>query len=83
MTTWKFRNGKHKSFNEGADPVVVSRHCYLGDAKTPVMEWASCPFCGGTFGVDADYINSVDDIIHCPICCMEVQFATGKAEGEK
>ncbi len=33
-----------------------------------------CPYCKGLFAVDLTYIDQVDTVVHCPMCCMEVDF---------
>lgn len=33
-----------------------------------------CPYCHGLFAVDWTYIDQVDNIVHCPMCCMQVDF---------
>lgn len=32
-----------------------------------------CPFCNRWFAIEADYYYEIDNVIHCPICCMEVR----------
>ena len=40
-----------------------------GDLELEVIQ---CPYCKGVFAVDVTYIDQVDELIHCPMCCMEV-----------
>lgn len=40
--------------------------------KELVIEATSCPYCNGLFGVDWTYLDQVDNYIHCPMCCMEI-----------
>lgn len=44
------------------------------------IEIVKCPHCEGWFGVDATYLDQCDDVIHCPMCCMEVEISQGDDE---
>jgi hypothetical protein len=37
------------------------------------MDAVKCPFCKGVFAVESNYLDNVDEHVHCPICCMEVR----------
>ena len=32
-----------------------------------------CPHCQGIFGVDSTYLDEIDNFIHCPMCCMQIE----------
>jgi len=36
------------------------------------IEVLTCPHCNGIFAVDSMYLDMIDDVVHCPMCCMEV-----------
>jgi len=38
------------------------------------IDTGECPYCHGFFGVDVTYLEQVDNVVHCPMCCMEVEF---------
>jgi hypothetical protein len=64
---------RKKMFDENADPRVCGIPFILDSLpNTPEMEYTTCPFCGGYFAVDSSYLDQVSDVIHCPMCCMEV-----------
>lgn len=52
--------------------VMNGESVYIGDATEPVLIYGKCPFCSGLFAVDSRYINDIDNVVHCPMCCMEV-----------
>jgi uncharacterized protein YbaR (Trm112 family) len=59
-------------FNESASPFALGQEFDLPLDKERKMEYILCPFCHGDFAVDAYYLDEISDVIHCPMCCMEV-----------
>jgi len=47
------------------------------------IEIVTCPHCNGVFGVDSAYLDQVDDVIHCPMCCIETVIAEKDPEPPK
>ncbi len=58
--------------NEKADPRAKGRPIEICDNEGLWLEYVTCPFCSGLFGIDQTYLEQVDDHVHCPMCCMEV-----------
>lgn len=54
--------------------LVVGEEYSLQPDKDLAIEIATCPYCNGIFGVDVTYLDQVDDVVHCPMCCMEIIF---------
>jgi hypothetical protein len=46
----------------------------VDETKDHAIDVGECPYCHGLFGVDWTYLEQVDNVVHCPICCMEVIF---------
>jgi hypothetical protein len=44
------------------------------DIEGVAMEWTDCPYCQYRFAVQTKYLDEVDYVVHCPMCCMEVIF---------
>jgi len=44
------------------------------DIEGVAMEWTDCPYCQYRFAVQTKYLDNVDSGVHCPMCCMEVNF---------
>ena len=65
---------KDKWFDEKADPNVRGTEIIIDENEDLAMEMCVCPFCKGLFAVDWTYLEQVTNVIHCPMCCMEVVF---------
>jgi len=70
--SWKYAQGKYEPFNENADPRATGDPLRLVNGILPILLRAICPFCGGDFSVDYDYCATVTNIVHCPMCSMEI-----------
>jgi predicted Zn finger-like uncharacterized protein len=56
--------------NENPDIHVTGIPIFIG--TNVEMERVVCPHCHGNFAVDREYLDQVDGIVHCPMCCLEV-----------
>jgi hypothetical protein len=46
----------------------------VDESNDHAIDTGECPYCHGLFGVDITYLDQVDNVVHCPMCCMEVEF---------
>lgn len=55
--------------------------------KNGMLEEVVCPHCGWAFAVDIAYLYKFGDLVHCPMCCMEVivlgEVKPGEQQGEQ
>lgn len=56
-------------------PLVLNIYeIIIDDTADLALIYGECSYCHGLFGVDWTYLDQVDNIVHCPMCCMEVDF---------
>lgn len=71
VSTWAHRQGKYKPYRELKNhemPLMAA----IGYEDDDIIICV-CPYCQGTLGVDPTYVDQVSDIVHCPMCCTEMQ----------
>lgn len=51
------------------------KEVYIDEENDLAIDTAECPYCHGLFGVDWTYLEHVDNIVHCPMCCMQIVFS--------
>lgn len=64
---------KDFSVDETKNNIVVGTPIFVGTEFE--MEKVECPYCASTFAVDAAYLDQVSEVVHCPMCCLEVEIA--------
>jgi len=63
------------SQEENPNNVVIREFVYSWEnpeGQEQEIEIVTCPHCNGVFAVDSTYLDQVDDVVHCPMCCIEV-----------
>jgi hypothetical protein len=71
-------------FDETADCHAPSlEEVFIDKEKDLALDTVECPYCKGLFGVDWTYLEQVDNVVHCPMCCMQVIFEDWEDKQQK
>ena len=55
--------------------IMLAKEIVVDASMDYSLDWGICPGCHGIFGIDATYIDQVNENVKCPMCGWPVTFS--------